>query len=70
VSNITQIKEREHSFSIQAAPPAYRTIFLSMNSQEESTQWRDAIIEACTKHKEKKAQASFNVKQGIVGRKT
>ncbi|CDW82058.1 oxysterol binding family protein [Stylonychia lemnae] len=64
ISNITLIKEREHSFSIQTAPPNGKTYFLSCNSQEESNEWRDAIITASTKHKIHMAQASFNNKTG------
>lgn len=40
VSNITLIKERAHSFSIQCAPqPQGKTIFFSCNSMEESEEW-------------------------------
>ena len=42
VSNITIIKERENSFSIQTAPDkgSSKTYFLSSSSLEESLQWQ------------------------------
>jgi len=46
VSNITLIRERDHSFSIQTAPPNGRTVFLSFDKAEEANQWRDAIVQA------------------------
>ena len=51
ISNMTMIKEREFSFSIQTAPPAGKTYFLSCNTQEESSEWREALITASSKHK-------------------
>ena len=62
VSNITIIKEREHSFSVQTAPPD-RTLFFSTNTPEQSAEWREAIIAACKKNKQKMAQASFKPKK-------
>lgn len=59
VSNITLIREREHSFSIQMAPPSGKTYFLSCNTYEESNEWREAIINASNTHKVHMAQASF-----------
>jgi hypothetical protein len=65
VSNITLIKERENSFSIQSNPhlnSAPRTLFLSANTFELSNEWREALIAAARGHKDKRAQASFQVK--------
>ena len=64
VSNITLIKERENSFSIQSNPhlnSAPRTLFLSANTFELSNEWREALIAAARGHKDKRAQASFQV---------
>lgn len=49
VSNLTHIRERANSFSVQQNPhlyPGARILFLSANTQEEASEWRDAIIEA------------------------
>ena len=49
VRNITVIKDKDFSFSIQTDPPLGKTYLLSTDSLEESEEWRDAIIEAATK---------------------
>lgn len=59
MSQITEIKERTHSFSVQTASQD-RTIFLSCNTEEESNEWRKAIIAASVRRKVHKAEAIFN----------
>lgn len=47
VSNITKIRDRENSFSLQTA--AGRTYLLSGSTQAEAVEWQQAFIEASRK---------------------
>ena len=46
MSNITVIKEKDFSFSVQIDPPNGKTYLLSSDSFEQSAEWREALIEA------------------------
>ena len=46
ISNVTQIKEREHSFSVQTPPPNGHTFFFSCNSLNDSVSWRECFVKA------------------------
>ena len=49
VSNITSIKQRDYSFSIQTVPPNGKTYFMSFDTLNESVQWREYVIKAAKK---------------------
>ena len=68
MSNITLIREREHSFSIQTTHSSGRTIFISTNTFEESDAWREEIITASTIHKQNMAQACFKTNKSNIVR--
>lgn len=60
ISNITLIKERQHSFSVQTAPqPQGKTYFFSCNTFEESLDWQECLIAASERHKQNLAMVSF-----------
>lgn len=63
VSNLTVIKERAYSFSVQLFTPSrtlVRTVFFSAATEQEGLDWNAAIIEASSSKAGTSARAIFN----------